>query len=130
MKSGIDSERINARSTEVFLEAQNLNLELAREEGTNHAGNVHEHGEDLKQNGPNLNKSRPTWTRLSRMDCGLNENKKSGTSTSLGKRSLVHESEQDHAEGMEIKQVKRGKVQNDSQDSKAAGALERPCRAQ
>ena len=94
VKSGIDSERMNARSTEVSLEVQNLNLELAREEGTNHAGNVHEHGEDLKHNGPNLNKSRPTWTRLSRMDCGLNENKKSGTSTSDRKSTRLNSSHQ------------------------------------
>ena len=130
VKSGIDEERICAKSSEITSVVQILNLDVACELEPNHAGHVRVHGEGLKNNGPKLDKSRPTWTRLSRMDCGLNENKKSGTCTSLGKRNLVHEREQDHAEELENNPVKRGKLQNESQDSKAAGVLNHPCRAQ
>ena len=130
VKSGIDEERIYAKSSEITSVVQNLNLDVACELEPNHAGHVRVHGEGLKNNGPKLDKSRPTWTRLLRMDCGLNENKKSGTCTSLGKRNLVHEREQDHAEKLENNPVKRGKLQNESQDSKAAGVLNHPCRAQ
>ena len=130
VNSGIDGERICAKSSEINSVVQNLNLEVTCELEPNHAGHVRVHGEGLKNNGPKLDKSRPTWTRLSRMDCGPNENKKSGACTSLGKRNLAHEREQDHAKELENNLVKRGKLQNESQDSKAAGVSNHPCRAQ
>ena len=93
MKTGIDREGMIVKSMDVSLEVQNLNFEVACEEVLDHVGHVMVHGEGLKHNGPNMDKLWPTWTRLSHMDCGLNEAKKSGTNTTLGKRSLLHESE-------------------------------------
>ena len=130
VNSGIDGERICAISSERNSVTRNLNLGVTCELEPNQAGHVSVHGEGLKNNGPKLDKLRPTWTRLSRMDCGPNENKKSGACISLGKRNLAHEREQDHAEELENNPVKRGKLQNESQDSKAAGVLNHPCRAQ
>ena len=127
MKIRIDREGMIVKSMDVSLEVQNLNFEVACEEVLDHVGHMMVHGEGLKHNGPNMDKLRPTWTRLSHMDCGLNEAKKSGTNTTLGKKSLLHESEQDHAEGVEVKPVKHGKVQNVSQDSKVVGVLDHPC---
>ena len=130
VNTGIEGERICAQSLEINSAAPNVNLEVTCELEPHHVGHVSVHGEGLKNNGPKLDKLRPTWTRLSRMDCGPNENKKSGPCTSLGKRNLAHEREQDHAEELENKPVKRGKLQNESQDSKTAGVLNHPCRAQ
>lgn len=94
------------------MDVQNLNTEVAREIVVpDHPSHVKVHGESISYNGPNEDKLRPTWTRLSRMDYGLNDFKKSGTTTTLGKRSLLHESEQDHAEKVEFQPVKCGKVQ-------------------
>lgn len=95
-----------------------------------HPSHLKVHGQSISHNGPNKDKPRPTWTRLSRMDCGFNDFKKSRTTTTLGKRSLLHESEQDHAERVEFQLVKRGKGQEVSQDSETAGVLEHLCRAQ
>ena len=81
------------------------------------------------QDGPQVTKQKPTWTRLNRMECGLKLRETEGSSKSLGKRRIQDaEIEEEIDTGSKV--GKRGRLSEDVQMDEAARVHEHPCRAQ
>ena len=88
-------------------------------------GTVHVEGMGL--NGPKISKTRPTWTRLARMDFGEGNSSPAEVATVLGKRGSFQE-EMDGGSESEVHLRKREKIQINPEET--TGVLEHPCRSQ
>ena len=80
-------------------------------------------------NGPQLNKPRPTWTRITWMDHGPGVKINEEPIAVLGKRG-VYQKVQEIEDGVEKYSTKHSKSQNDCQCHAMAGVLDHPCRDQ
>lgn len=84
------------------------------------------------QNGPNNQKSKPTWVRLRRMDCGPKEAEVGEKISVLGKRMTKNLLEENNTRDVEEQPGKRGKTDAHEECSKETSARVdyRPCREQ
>lgn len=81
------------------------------------------------QNGLQELKQKPTWTRLVRMECRPNMDRKEASPHKLGKRGLTDiDAEAENA--TEVKGGKRGRYQENAHSGETAGVQEHPYRAQ
>lgn len=89
-------------------------------------------GDVSMQNGPNNQKSKPTWVRLRRMDCGPKEIEFGEKISVLGKRMATQLLEKDSLKDDEAQPGKRGKADVYEEHSKEISARVdyRPCREQ
>lgn len=84
------------------------------------------------QNGSNNQKSKPTWVRLRRMDCGPKEAEVGEKISVLGKRMTKNLLEENSTRDVEEQPGKRGKADAHEECSKETSARVdyRPCREQ
>ena len=80
-------------------------------------------------NGPTKTKTKPTWTRQARMDCGLKNTICAATKPTLGKRTTPCDKVV-AVLGTESREKKRSKTQNDAKNNETVGVLEHPGRTQ
>ena len=74
-------------------------------------------------------KTKPTWTRVARMDCGLKNTTCAATKPTLGKRTLLCEAD-GAILGTESKEMKISRTQNEAQKNEMARVLEHPNQTQ
>jgi len=77
--------------------------------------------------GPPETKTKLTWTRVARMECGPKNTNCAATKPTLGKRLTPCE------EAVAVlrtgsREKKRSRTQNEAQNNETAGVLEHPCR--
>ena len=84
------------------------------------------------QNGPLIQKAKPTWVRLCRMDCGPKESEASGETSALGKRVAMQMLDEYRNKDDEAQPGKRGKVEaHDENSNKISARVDNcPCREQ
>lgn len=70
------------------------------------------------------------WTRIPRMDCGLEKGDEGIPLPNLGKRGSAHRGGEEDVEKNDKQGVKRGKLQDDSLSISAVGVFDYPCRSQ
>ena len=72
-------------------------------------------------------KPKPKWTRIPRMDCGLENSSDEKSITILGKRKQTKIEEAEFNVEKEAQVLKRGKLHGDYFSDTAVGVLEHPC---
>lgn len=81
------------------------------------------------QNGLQVSKPKPTWTRLVRMECGPSMVKQVTSKPLLGKKGVQEADFETDTANIE-KSGKRGRLQEEEDNNETAGVQEHPCRAQ
>ena len=77
-----------------------------------------------------LDKAKPKWIRVPRMECGDGKKEEGGAGSILGKRGAAQiVDEEAHSEAM-VRELKRNKTLGDNSMIIAAGVMDHPCRSQ
>ena len=137
METAPDSQGVNAMH-------EGRNTSVIDKWGTNHgeinSGTLNSNGESKEVSTPaghvtnnvQIGPVKPTakWTRVPRMDCGLEMGGKAYSLSTLGKKGAAQMVGDEDTIKNEKQGVKYGKFQDDNSTNSAVGVLDHPCRSQ